>query len=170
LSTEDVQALLKGQDPASVALQCGASTRFFRLPCSTGDFIRRWLHRQHRSLPDHSSHRGLRTGAHRPLRPTASTGTVRNTPPRNMPTPPQARHRRQFTQAAYPKVAQGLLLYFFWLSNKPNGRSRVIATGAPVFFEPRSSIGDFFPEKRQKRTMAIRHRCFHPERIRNASL
>lgn len=29
MSTEDVQALLKGQDPASVGLQCGASTRFF---------------------------------------------------------------------------------------------------------------------------------------------
>jgi hypothetical protein len=66
-------------------------------------------------------------------------------------------------------MARGLLLYFFWMCNKPNDRSRVIGE-RQVFIEPQGSIGDVFPEKTQQRTTAIRHRHFHPETIALASL
>jgi hypothetical protein len=72
-------------------------------------------------------------------------------------------------QAPIKKWREDCFYIFFECAiNQTAGRA--LLKGDARFIEPQGSIGDAFPEETQKRTMAIRHRCFHPERIAKASL
>jgi molecular chaperone DnaJ len=77
-------------------------------------------------------------------------------------------HQRKLLKELDESLKKGGAKHFFRCAINQTVDRTLLKEGGR-FIEPTGSIGDAFPGKTEKRQMAIRHRCFHPERIKKAS-